>query len=145
MRPDCHLLFQQLLNGRPIQNSLRCFGSREPGVADGARGLPVGTLDIGRRIVHELVRDDGPLECRHDVAQGELARIASQLMTAMRPAHTAHDAPPPQSTQKLIEVSLGNLLAGRNLGTLNWPLTVSSGQLDDRVSTVVAAHRQSHC
>lgn len=145
MRANCHLVLEQLLNCRGVQDALRRLGGCEPRVPHGTRGLPVGTRGISGGIVYELVRHDWSFQSGHHVAERQLVRIACQLVPAMRPAHAAHNAPAAQTTQKLVQIRLGDLLPGGDLGTLNRALSVPSGQLDDRVSPVITAHSEPHC
>src|SRR5437879_1509497 len=94
--------------------------------------------------MNELVRHDRAFEGGDDVAQGQLTRITRQLVSAVRAAHTADDPGAAQSTQQLVEVGLGDLLAGGDFGALNRPLSIAAGKLDHGMSAVVTAHRQSH-
>jgi hypothetical protein len=143
VRADLKLLFEQVLNGRAIQLTLRRFGSRKPGVANGACRPPVSVFGVRRRIVDELVGHHGSFQGGHDVAQRELVRIARQFVAAMRTADAAHDTDAAQAAEQLIEVGFGDFLARGDFGTLHRALPKTSGKLDDGVSSVVAAHRKS--
>jgi hypothetical protein len=138
------LLFEQMLNRGAIELALRGFGRGEPGISDGARPHPVSIRVVGVGRVDELVGYDWAFERGDDVAKRELARISRELVAAVWPAHGADNADSPQATQELIEVGLGNFLAGSNFGALHRALAEASGKLDDGVSAIVAAHGESH-
>jgi hypothetical protein len=92
MGANLHLLLEQVLNGGAIQLALRGFGRGQPGVADGTGSAPVGALVVVGGGVDELVRHDRTFEGGHDVAKGQLARIASELVAAVRAANATNDA-----------------------------------------------------
>jgi hypothetical protein len=143
MSADLKLLFEQILNGRAIQLTLRRFGSRKPGVADGASRSPVGTFGIRGRVVDELVGHHGSFQRGHDIAQGQLVWIARQLMAAMRPTDAAHDAYAAQAAEQLVEIGFRDFLASGDFGALHRALPKASGKLDHGVSSIVAAHGES--
>src|SRR5437764_15424322 len=94
--------------------------------------------------MHELVGNDRALERRDDVAERHLPWIAGELMPAVRTADAPDDADATQPAQQLVEVGLGDLLAGGDFGALHRALPETSGELDDGVGTIVAAHGESH-
>jgi hypothetical protein len=144
MGANLDLLLEQILNSGLVQDALGRLGGGQPGITDGARGPPVSAIGIARRRVHKLMRDDGPFERRHDITQSHLAWVTGKLVATARTADAADDADAAQAAQELVEVGLGDLLAGGDFGALHGPLPETAGKLNDGVGAIIAAHRQSH-
>jgi hypothetical protein len=138
------LLLEQILDRGSIEYALGRFGGRQPGVADRARGGPVLAVRVGARSVHELVRDNGTFEGGDDFAEGQLPRVARQLVPAVGPTDTADDADAAEAAQELVKVGFGDFLAGGDLGTLHRALPGAAGELDNRVRAIIATHSEPH-
>ena len=144
MRANLELLLEQLLNRGLIEYALGGLRRRQPGVADRAGCQPVFAVGVRGRSVNELVWDDWTFQGGDDFAQRQLPRVTRQLVTAMRPAYAADDADPAEAAEQLVEIGLGDFLAGRDFGALHGSLTGPAGELDDRVRAIIAAHSESH-
>src|SRR5437588_579195 len=143
-RANGQLLFEEVLNGRAVEHTLRSFSGFEPGVAHRARRPPVLlTVAVVCGRVHKVVGYHWTFERGDDVAQRDPAWIARQLVAAVRPADAADDADASQPAQQLVEIGLRYLLAGGDFGALHRALAVTSGKLDNRMSAIVAPHRKS--
>jgi S-adenosylmethionine hydrolase len=94
--------------------------------------------------MNELVRDDRTLQGGDNFAEGELPRVARQLVTAVRAADAANDADAAQAAQQLVEIGFGDFLARGDLGALHRALPGAASELDDRMGAIIAAHSESH-
>jgi len=102
----------------------------------------------GRWLAFRLFRSsgdgDGAFERAHHIAQADLARGTSEVVTSARSALGAHQSRSFQVLENLLEEAGGNRLAGGDVLDLRWSPVIVEGDVEEGANSITPFVRELH-
>src|SRR5688572_30988339 len=84
------------------------------------------------------------LGCRDDLAHGDITRVPSQDVAAVRAAYTRHDSSAAHAKQDLFDVVRGKPLLRGNLAAGDRAIPESTGEVERADKAVLGPGRDAH-